>query len=33
MAGMLGDVNPTMLVFLGMAALVAFMESGKRKGR
>lgn len=33
-AGMFGfsDVNPTTLIFLGMAALVVFMESGK-KGR
>lgn len=28
----LSDVNPTTLIFLGMAALVMFMESGK-KGR
>lgn len=34
MAGMFGlsDLNPTTLIFLAMAALVVFMESGK-KGR
>lgn len=34
-AGMFGlnDVNPQALVFLAMAALVVFMESGNKKGR
>lgn len=32
MFGGLSDVNPTALIFIGMAALVMFMESGK-KGR